>query len=271
MSKFEVLCVTMHQNDFSKIKEMNIHSDVVFANQCDCTAYEEQNFDGHTAKMISTQTRGVGINRNMTLSYASADIVLLSDEDMRYTDTYAEDIVRAFEEHPKADVMIFNIGVLGSERKQKQNTKTKRTNCFSRMPYGAPRMAMRLDAWKKSNVWFTTLFGGGAKYSNGEDSIFINQLRRAGLTVYVSNVSIGNVDMSDSCWYQGANEEFFFNKGAYIAAMHAKTSMIWKMYFAFKVKSQLRLSEKIKFLRYGQNAYLNMESFEDCKRNYFVQ
>ena len=31
MATFEILCVTMHQNDFSKIKEMNIHSDVVFA------------------------------------------------------------------------------------------------------------------------------------------------------------------------------------------------------------------------------------------------
>ncbi len=33
MLSFEVLCVTMNQNDFSKIKEMNINSDVVFANQ----------------------------------------------------------------------------------------------------------------------------------------------------------------------------------------------------------------------------------------------
>lgn len=33
MSKFELLCVTMHQKDFSKLQEMNIRSDVVFANQ----------------------------------------------------------------------------------------------------------------------------------------------------------------------------------------------------------------------------------------------
>ena len=67
MGKFEVLCVTMHQNDFSKIKEMNINVDVVFANQCDHTSYEELKFDDYTAKMISTQTRGVGINRNCML------------------------------------------------------------------------------------------------------------------------------------------------------------------------------------------------------------
>mgnify|MGYP000166988024 CR=1 FL=1 len=33
MSTFQILCVTMNQNDFSKIKQMNIHSNVIFANQ----------------------------------------------------------------------------------------------------------------------------------------------------------------------------------------------------------------------------------------------
>ena len=41
MLSFEILCVTMYQKDFSKIGEMNIHSNVVFANQCDRTSYEE--------------------------------------------------------------------------------------------------------------------------------------------------------------------------------------------------------------------------------------
>ena len=44
MSKFEILCVTMHQRDFSKIQEMNIHSDVVFANQAETTKIEEYLF-----------------------------------------------------------------------------------------------------------------------------------------------------------------------------------------------------------------------------------
>ena len=52
MSKFEILCVTMRQNDFSKIREMNIHSDVVFANQCDHTSYEEIEFDGRDRKSV---------------------------------------------------------------------------------------------------------------------------------------------------------------------------------------------------------------------------
>ena len=47
MSNFEILCVTMNQNDFTKITEMNIRSDVIFANQCDYTSFEETSFEGH--------------------------------------------------------------------------------------------------------------------------------------------------------------------------------------------------------------------------------
>ena len=93
MSEFQILCVTMHQNDFSKLKEMNVHSDIVYANQCDHTCFEEIEFEGHTAKMISTQTKGVGINRNLVLTYAEGDICLLADDDVCYNDDAEEKIL----------------------------------------------------------------------------------------------------------------------------------------------------------------------------------
>ena len=265
MSKFEILCVTMHQTDFSKIQQMNIHSDVLFANQADRTAYEERDFVGHKARMLTTDTRGVGINRNLTLMYASAGIVLLSDDDMRYTDTYEQDILSEFEMHPDADVMIFNIGTTGGQgRSQKQNKKTKRTALWSRMPYGAPRIALRLEALRRKNIWFTTLFGGGSKYSNGEDSIFIADLRKAGLRVYVSNVYIGNVDMSNSTWFRGANEEFYFNKGVYLKAVHPQTMLFYNLYFTFRVRSDVPVLQRWTWLRKGNRAFSKGLTFADC-------
>jgi hypothetical protein len=84
----------MHQKDFSKIKEMNVHSDIVYANQCDKTSFEELEFEGHTAKMISTQTRGVGVNRNLVLTYADAEICLMADDDVCYKDDAKERILK---------------------------------------------------------------------------------------------------------------------------------------------------------------------------------
>lgn len=102
MSKFEIACVTMHQKDFSKLNEMNIHSDVIYANQCDRTAYEEVEFDGHTARMISTETRGVGVNRNLALTYAEGDIVLFADDDVTYIDDLEDIVTAEFDAHPDA-------------------------------------------------------------------------------------------------------------------------------------------------------------------------
>ena len=118
MSSFEILCVTMHQKDFSKIEQMNIHSDVVFANQADDTRYDELEFEGKKAKMITTATRGVGINRNLTLSYASGDVCLFSDDDVKYVDNLEETVLKEFDAHPDADVIIFNLESSDSNRKQ---------------------------------------------------------------------------------------------------------------------------------------------------------
>ena len=104
MSKLEVLCVTMHQTDFSKITEMNLHTDVFFANQADGYEFSELEFDGHCAKMLTTSTRGVGNNRNIALIHATAEYCLLADDDVVYNDDMEERVVSEFKAHPDADV-----------------------------------------------------------------------------------------------------------------------------------------------------------------------
>ena len=142
----------MHQKDFSKLQEMNIHSDIVYANQCDRTGYDEIQFEGHTAKMISTQTRGVGKNRNLALIYASADICLLADDDVRYNDDAEEKILAEFESHPDADVIIFHFESDDPTRMLAKYAKTKKWRS-PRNPWGAVRIAFRLGAVKKANLW----------------------------------------------------------------------------------------------------------------------
>ena len=123
MSRFEILCVTMHQKDFSKIEQMNIHSDVVFANQADRTCFEEKEFDGHRARMITTDTRGVGINRNLALTYAKGEICLFADDDVTYNDDMEERVLAEFDAHPDADIIIFHLDT-DSDRKQIKYNKT---------------------------------------------------------------------------------------------------------------------------------------------------
>lgn len=269
MPSFEILCVTMNQTDFSKIKEMNIHSNIVYGNQCDRTAYEEYEFEDYKAKMISTQTRGVGINRNLVLTYATADICLMADDDVRYSDDAKERVLKEFENHPDADVIVFHFASDDPYRKPPKYDKTKKWPKFARTPWGSIRIAFRLNSVRKANAWFTTLFGGGCLFPSGEDSMWIKDLRKAGLTFYVSDQTIGEVSYETSTWFTGYGEKYFFGVGACYAASNKSTSLIRYLYMVFRTwgKGDLKPVRKFKWMLHGKKAYKMMMPFEEYKNN----
>lgn len=265
MSNFEILCVTMHQTDFSKLDEMNIHSNVVFANQTDFTSYSETVFDGvHRARMISTQTRGVGNNRNIALLYAKGDICLFADDDVCYVDNLENIVVEEFEKNPKADVMIFYLET-DSNRLQKKYVKTRKCGSFERMPWGCFRIAFRMNSVKKANLWFTSLFGGGCIFPCGEDSMWLKNAKKAGLSFYVSDKTIGKVSFEKSTWFTGYNEKYYFAKGAYYQASSPKTIGLWKLYFSVRTRkmSNLSFASKIHWMNIGAKCYQSTISYEE--------
>lgn len=266
MSRFEILCVTMHQKDFSKIEQMNIHSDVVFANQADRTCFEEKEFDGHLARMITTDTRGVGINRNLALTYAKGEICLFADDDVTYNDDVEERVLAEFDAHPDADIIIFHLDT-DSDRKQIKYNETKKCSRFCKMPWGGVRIAVRLNSIRKANIWFTTLFGGGCIFPSGEDSMWLTDARKKGLTFYVSKETIGSVSFETSTWFSGADEKCYYGKGAFYQALHPKTKYMWMIYFALRTlkDGELTFFEKIKFMKLGNEGYKEMKPFNSDK------
>lgn len=267
MSKFEILCVTMHQNDFSKLKEMNIHSDIVYANQCDHTSYDEFCFDGeHTARMISTQTRGVGINRNMSLNYASGEICLFADDDVEYVDDLEQIVIGEFKREPKADIIIFNLDTDSEIRKQKHYSKFKKWHRTEPMPWGAVRVAFRLPSIQKANLWFTTLFGGGAIFPSGEDSDWLNHAKKK-CSIYLSNKTIGTVKMGASSWFSGYDEKFYFGKGAFLEHSDYFAFFLRAFYLAFRTgsKSKLSFKDRMRWMKNGRTGYRRMIDYEKYK------
>ena len=271
MKKFEVLCVTMNQNDFSKISEMNIDSDVVFANQCDETSFKEYDFGKYHAKMISTQTRGVGLNRNIAISYADAEICLMADDDMVYRAGYAEAILKEFERLPQADVIIFNIGTSTPEfgRIPTVVSKSKRLGFFSKCPFGAPRIAFRLDSIKKTNIGFSAFFGGGAIYSSGEDSIWLSQLLNAGVKIYLSDKFIGDVSYSSTTWNEDISlKERLYTRGAMYEAGRKKFKYLFMIYYAFmKNNGEISALKALKIIKDGKNGYKCLKTYKMYDRD----
>lgn len=208
----EVLVAALLQDPIALAKEMKLNSPACIVNQCDKDDDETFTQNGFPIHVISMIRRCVGVSRNAAIEQSTKDIVLFSDQDIVYEDGYREKIIRAFEENPKADMIVFNIEVEES-RKTFENTQVKRVHLYNCGRYGAVSFAIKRCVLMESGIRYSTLFGGGAKYSAGEDSLFIRSIIKRGYKVYTSPERLGAETPSPSTWFKGYNEKFFFDRG----------------------------------------------------------
>ena len=243
----QVLISTMEQNDYSLLDRMNIQSDAIVVNQTDKDGLEIFDYRGHQIKWISMSQRGIGLSRNTALMNATADIVLFADDDMEYFDGYPEHVINAFINYNKADVICFNINLMNSGKNiggHRNNKKNKKLYFFNSMRYGATLIAARRKALWRERISFSMLFGGGAEFSSGEDSLFINDCHNSNLCVYSNCYCLGNVDDSKSSWYNGINDKFFEDRGRVYASAFPRINWLIFVYYSFRLS---RVSEKYSF------------------------
>lgn len=235
--KIEVLLATMffekEPKDFLGL--MNIQTDLIIGNQSDYNENQLLSHNGNTIRILSRNERGVGKNRNTCLFYSEADIILFADNDVYYYDGYADKIKKYYEKNPRADVVIFNFKrQKGDEIIQDVNKKNKKANLKDIVKFGTWAVTARRESILKARISFSTLFGGGAKYSCGEDTLFLTDCYKKGLQIYLSDITLGEVIHKESTWYTGLNEKYIFDKGVLFKAMKPKTYKLLIYYHIFK-------------------------------------
>jgi glycosyltransferase involved in cell wall biosynthesis len=233
----QVIVSTMNQSDYTLLDKMNIQSDAVVINQCDKNEVSEFDYKGHKIKWISMTERGVGLSRNTGILHATADIILFADDDIKYCDGYVQGVLNAFEKNDDADVVCFNINLVNSTKNiggHRNNTENKKLKVFNSMRYGACLIAARRKVLLRERIMFSLLFGGGAEFMSGEDSIFIKDCHDAGLNLYADTFCLGDVDDSGSSWYKGINDEFFVHRGMVYATAFSKTYPVIFLYYAWR-------------------------------------
>lgn len=230
----QVLVATMNQKNHSLLEKMNINSDAIVGNQCDRNEIEDFDYKGHKVKYLSFSEKGVGLNRNNMLMRASADICLFADDDVRYVSNYQDIIINTFKKIKDADVLIFNLISNNPSRQSSITKKVKRIRFFNCLKYGTYRIAVRTERIKWLNIYFSLLFGGGAKFSCGEDSLFIVDCLRKGCKIYAVPEVIGTVDQTDSSWFTGYNDKYFIDKGILFAAISKRLSLLLCLQFCLR-------------------------------------
>lgn len=208
----QLLVSAMHAKPKELAKNMKIASDAIIINQTDRFAYEEFMQQDHQIRCYSFAEKGVGLSRNNALLRADHDISLFGDEDIIYQEGYAERVIAEFEKHPEADMILFNVEV-GESRRTYHITEFGRVRLYNCGRYPTYSFAVKTAKMHAANITFSLLFGGGAKYSNGEDSLFIRECIKKGLLIYKTPVTIGREVERKSTWFEGYHEKFFLDRG----------------------------------------------------------
>lgn len=245
----ETLVSTMHQKNLDIVNKMNIQTKAIIINQCDSYGYIED--DIRSVQMYSFNEKGIGKSRNNALMRATGDICVLADDDEVFVDNYETIIKQAFLNNPKADLILFNVPSTNKERPTVNIIKNKKVNSFNFMKYGAVNIAFKRESILKANVYFSLLFGGGAKYSAGEDTLFIHTCLEKGLNIFSDTAKIASVKQESSSWFSGYNEKYFFDKGVFFASLSKKMAYALILQYAIRKHSLYKKDVSFKYaLRY---------------------
>ena len=252
--KLELLVSAVEKDPRSLAEAMKIASDAVIVNQCDHHGYTAWKENGREIRCFSMEERGVGLSRNTALLFAEEDIVLFSDEDIRFDEGYEKKVLEAFLKNPDADVITFNFRV-DESRATYHNAGERRIRWYNYGRYPTYSVAARLSALRKSNVSFSLLFGGGARYSNGEDSLFLHDCLKKRLHLYTSVEELGEEEYRESTWFKGYNEKFFVDRGVLYPFLYGKLARVFALRFLLSHRQemcrQIPLPEAYRLMKKG--------------------
>lgn len=236
--KLQVLVAAVNQEVNTLAERMNLETDAIIVNQCDCFAYQEYTHKNRLIRCFSTAERGVGLNRNTALMRADGEICLFSDEDIIFYPGYGEIVCNAFEKNKDADVITFNFKVDPS-RATFYNRSEKRIHWYNYGRYPTYAVAARTESLRRANVAFSLLFGGGARYSNGEDSLFLHDCLKKGLHLYAAADEIGQEIYRESTWFKGYSQKFFTDRGVLYHHLYGVSAKVFSLRFLWIHRSEM--------------------------------
>lgn len=129
--------------------------------------------------IFTSRTKGLSVNRNIALSKATAPILLISDDDVDYTEDGLISIINAFDNNKDQDIITFQYESISSKKfyPSKQCNLANPTKGYF---ISSIEIAFRRDA-VKGKIWFNENLGIGAMFPSGEEDIFLRDCHDKGL------------------------------------------------------------------------------------------
>lgn len=262
--KVEVLLSCMNQEDFSIVEKANIRTDAIIVNQCNCNCIELKEYPFGKVFMINTTERGLSKSRNMALKYSTGDICIICDDDEVLSQDYESRLIDAFS-NVNADIIVFNIISKNLDRRPQEKLFKEIRRIPFYKSYSSVHIAFKRLSIINKEIKFNEVFGAGSGfYSFAEDSLFFSDIHRKRLKAYSYPAIIAELYTEGSSWFEGFNEKYFFDTGAFLSASypHLKYFFMWYYPLRLHKKSEISIFNIVKYIMYGMKCQKSLCSYE---------
>lgn len=139
-------------------------------------------------KIFSSRSKGLSVNRNLALSHATAPFLLISDDDVDYTEKGLQEVIKAFGKNPGTDIITFRYDSVSRSKHYPEHSYD--INALGMRHFiSSIEIAFRRES-VQGKIWFNENFGVGAIFPSGEEDIFIRDCTDNGLKCLYVPVSI---------------------------------------------------------------------------------
>lgn len=262
----EVLISTTDRKNLDFLQKMNLATDGVVVNQNLCVeGTKVHTISDYQFVTVNSLDRGLSKSRNLAIEHSTADICLIADDDMRYHSDYAKKIAKAYEEHPSADIIAFQVKRVGNvNRKKSFREKQNWENYLTSMKISSVEITFRREVIVKKNISFNPNIGAGTEFYNGEENAFLYEALRKNCKILYLPVEIAIVDMSESGWFEGYTKKYFEAVGAKFYNMTKKYYNFLILQFAIRkykmYREDLSLMKALKYMREGVKKFKSKNS-----------
>lgn len=228
MDSIQVLISCMYQKK-NILNESNLSHDVVVINQCDCSEESTYKFNNNIL-WVDSPERGLSRSRNRAIALSTSDICIISDDDELFVDDVYTKVASVYAEHQDADLIIFDM--------KNHVTKIKKQPHYLSIVELFHVSSLQITFKRKSilhkNILFDVNMGSGTGNGGGEEIDFLLRCHRKGLRIFYYPFAIASLKESESKWFFGYDEKFFFQKG--ISTRHMlglPLSVLYAFYYAY--------------------------------------
>lgn len=180
--------------------------------------------------VTTLEGRGLSRNRNNALQHAAADVIVIADDDCRYTPEAVAAIREAYEAYLDADVLCFE--AIGFDGRPLKHYPSKSMNyadaCREGYSPASVELAFRRDCFGRYGVRFDERFGLGSEFPASEEFVLLHDIDQAGGCIFFVPQVIVSTDAATTGQRFLRDARLQVTKGAAFRRCYGVPSALWR-------------------------------------------